>query len=204
VPAIPFLFLAIFWFWVADLRINKRILSAFLIIVFVFFCLNRYGSFYPNETDRFGNDFSIAERSEAYSDLLYIQKESIRFVEKIAQNHPVFYGLPIHYLTKYPLMGYSSGPLKEGFCIYLDNRYRYAELKNFPSCFYMLRISPWLGGNIIKNLFNKALSNPDYSAVQVKLFSKGNYNSEIFKISRNSEACALPDELLLRQGSNDD
>jgi hypothetical protein len=201
--AIPFLFLAIFWYF-RELKINKRLLYALLMLSFTFFCLNKYGSFYPDEVDKFGNDFSIAERSAAYTDLLYVQKESIRFIEKIAQNHPVFYGLPIHYLTKYPLMGYSSSPLKQGICIYLNDLYRDAELKNFPNCFYMLRISPWLGGKIMKDLFRKALSNPDYSAVQVKSFSKGNYNSEILRINQRNEPCALPGELLLNQESDDD
>lgn len=202
--AIPFLFLTICWFCIAELRVNKRILSVLLTLTLVVFCLNRYGSFYPDEVDKFGNDFSIAERSAAYTDLLYVQKESIRFIEKITQKHPVFYGLPIHYLTKYPLMGYSSAPLMQGHCIILDDRYRNAELKNFPSCFYMLRISPWLGGEIMQDLFRKALSNPDYSAVQVKSFSKGNYNSEILRINRRNEPCALPGELSLNQESDDD
>jgi len=50
----------------------------------------------------------------------------------------------------------------------------------------------------------KALSNPDYSAVQVKSFSKGNYNSEILRINRRNEPCTLPDGLLLNQESDDD
>lgn len=104
VPAIPFLFLTNFWFWSEKLRIIKRAHATLLIIIIVFFCFNRQGSFYPNEVDKFGNDFSIAERSVAYTDLLYVQKESILLVEKIAQKYPVFYGLPIHYLTQYPLM----------------------------------------------------------------------------------------------------
>ena len=196
-PAIPFLFLTIFWFWFSELKVSKQILSGLLILILVFFCLNKHGSFYPDEVDKFGNDFSIAERSAAYTDLLYVQKEGIRFIEKIAQNHPVFYGLPIHYLTKYPLMGYSSAPLSRGHCIYLDNRYRDGKLKNFPGCFYMLRISPWLGGEIIKDIFNKARSDPNYKAVHVKSFTKGSYSSEILRINQCNELCALPDELLL-------
>ena len=203
VLAIPFLFLTILWFWFAKLRVNKRILSTLLILILIFFCLNKYGSFYPDEVDKFGNDFSIAERSAAYTDLLYVQKESIRFIEKIAQNHPVFYGLPIHYLTKYPLMGYSSAPLMQGFCIYLDDRYRNAELKNFPSCFYMLRISPFLGYWDMQNILNKALSNPDYSVLRIKLFSKGNYSSEIIRINLRSQPCSLPAELFINQKSYD-
>jgi len=199
VLAIPFLFLTIFWFWFAKLKVNKRTLSGLLILCFVFFCLNKYGSFYPNEVNTWGNNFAIAERSAAYTDLLFVQQESVRFIEKIAQNHPVFYDLPIHYLLKYPLMGYSSGPLKRGHCIVLDKRYIDAKLENFPSCFYMLRISPW-GGRIMQNLFKRALSNPDYSAVRIKSFSKGNYNSEILRINRRSEPCTLPDELLPYHG----
>ena len=168
-----------------------------LILPLVFFCLNKHGSFYPDEVDKFGNDFSIAERSAAYTDLLYVQKESIGFIEKIAQNHPVFYGLPIHYLTKYPLMGYSSAPLLRGHCIYLDYRYRDGELKNFPGCFYMLKISPWLGAEIINDIFYKARSDTNYKAVHVKSFTKGSYNSEILRINQHNEQCALPDELLL-------
>ena len=195
VLAIPFLFLTILWFCFAKVRVNKRTLSVLLILCIVFFCFNKYGSFYPNEVDTWGNDFSIAERSAAYTDLLFVQQESIRFIEKIAQNHPVFYDLPVHYLLKYPLMGYISGPLNRGHCIVLDNRYIDAKLENFPSCFYMLRISPW-GGRIMQNLFKRALSNPDYSAVRIKSISKGNYNSEILRINRRSEPCTLPDNLL--------
>jgi len=179
-PAIPFLFLTICWFCIAELRVNKRILSVLLTLILMFFCFNRYGLFYPDEVEKFGNDFSIAERSAGYADLLFVQQESIRFIEKIAQNHTVFYGLPIHYLTKYPLMGYSSAPLVKGYCIVLDDRYRDAELKNLPSCFYMLRISPFLGYWDMQKILNKAFSNPDYSVVRIKLFSKGNYSSEIF------------------------
>jgi hypothetical protein len=204
VPAIPFLFLTISWFWFEKLKLNKRVLSALLILSSVFFCLNKYGSFYPNEVDKFGNDFSIAERSAAYTDLLSVQQESIRFIGKIARTHPVFYGLPIHYLTKYPLMHYSSAPLTRGQCIILDDRYLNAKLENFPCCFYMLRISPWLGGRIMQDLFGKALLSPDYAAVHVKSFSKGNYNSEILRINRRGQPCALPDELLPIQGSDDD
>lgn len=204
VPAIPFLFLTIFWFWSEKLRVSKQTLSTLLILITVIFCFNRQGSFYPNEVDKFGNDFSIAERSAAYTDLLYVQKESILLVEKIAQKYPVFYGLPIHYLTKYPLMGYSSAPLKQGHCIYLNDRFRDAALKDFPNCFYMLRIHPWLGGEIMQNLFRKALSNPDYSAFRIKSFSKGNYNSEIFRINRTNEPCAFSDEPMLNQDFYDD
>lgn len=200
VLAIPFLFLTIMWFLSIKLKINRKTLSALLIISVVFFYLNRNGAFYPNEVETLGNDFSIAERSAAYTDLLLVQQKSIQYIEKIALQHTVFYGLPIHFLTKYPLMRYSSGPLKQGECIqFMD-----AKLENLPNCFYMLKISPFLGAKKMTDVFNEALSNPNYLAVRNKLFSKGNYYSEIFKINRHNESCSFNNELFHKNESDND
>jgi len=111
-PIVPLLLVA-----VADAAariLGRRAMYGFLGLVLAASVMNHSGRFYPYVP---GNNGSTAERSAEYVDVLTIHRELMAAAEQLPTNTPVFYGLPEHYFSSYPTMGYVSKPFANGHCI---------------------------------------------------------------------------------------
>ncbi len=186
-PVLPlFLFLL-----VDSLRLfaSRRITLVVLGVVGVLFAMNRNGLLYPRLPARFGNDFSIAERSGEYRELLAVQRESVRELAVLAKTRAVFYELPVHFLVRDPRLGYVEAPLANGHCILTEQPYRAARLPDFPACFVLLRLSPWLGARRIDAVLNQALRHPDYTVDTTRAIRHGPFEAQLVQIRRRGSAC---------------
>jgi hypothetical protein len=146
----------------------------------LFFVLNRAGELpvYPSVP---GNEFSLAERSAEYRDLLDVQRQLLDAAALLPADLPVFYGLPEHFLLQYPRMGYAAAPLPEGHCIWLEPRYRRARLADFPERFAILYDFVGYGGLQLQNVIRQARADPGWS-VSATAFEQGRYRTLLFEL----------------------
>jgi hypothetical protein len=146
----------------------------------LFFLLNRSGELvYPPVP---GNEFSLAERSAEYRDLLFVQRELLDAAKALPEDLPVFYGLPEHFLLQYPRLGYAEQPLRNGHCIWLDARRRRPRLADFPERFAILYDFIGYGGVQLQSLVRQARAHPERQ-VRVTPFERGRYRTLLFEIS---------------------
>lgn len=178
VQIVPFMLIALFS--ATEKRFGDRITGIVVVLVMGFFVLNSNGRFYADNTL---NNFAMLERSGAYVGLLELQQEGIRVLENLETDEPVFYAQPEHYKFSYPLMGYSTGPLKTGRAIGLQEPYKSGRLEDFPDNFYMLYEFPWLGGEIIRRVRGQAEADPSRQ-VEVTPIVVGNFRSELLHVTR--------------------
>jgi uncharacterized membrane protein YhaH (DUF805 family) len=139
-------------------RVTDKTIILLLVLVSIWSFANRIGNFYPDNNI---NNFALIERSDAYRSLLELEREGIRALESVPRDIPVFYDQPAHFKLSYPLMGYANGPLSNGHSIRHESPYRDGDLADYPDEFYMLLEYGWLGGEIIKSVWQQADSDPD-------------------------------------------
>lgn len=162
-----------------------------LVILSAFFALNRRGEFLDFYPPVPGNEFSIAERSAEYRDLLAVQRRALDAATKLPAGVPVFYGLPEHFLLNYPKMGYVEAPLPNGHCIWLEEPYRDARLESFPDSFYVLYNFVGTGGLRLQSLLAQAERDPGRTVERTATFEQGRYRTFLFRVqsdARNQSA----------------
>jgi hypothetical protein len=159
---------------------GARAVAALLALLAIFFAVNRSGWLYPAVP---GNEFSLAERSAEYRDLLTVQRELLDAAFALPADMPVFYGLPEHFLLSYPRMGYAPGPLPRGHCIWLEPRWLHAPLEDFPDRFAILYDFVGYGGNAFQALVRQARADPS-RRVHTTVFSSGRYRTLLFEVAR--------------------
>lgn len=165
----------------ASMRIIGRRTTTVLLACFCLISIiNTNGRFYPFAP---GNNGSDAERSGEYVDLLAVHQDAMAAAEALPSQSPIFHGLPEHYFSQYPVMGYVKAPLKNAHCILLEPEYSLADLKTFPDHFYLLYSFGALGGDKLNWLKTQALANPEYS-VSVSYFRRGHYQSQLIEVRR--------------------
>jgi hypothetical protein len=173
-------------------RFGESLLLGSLVLLCLLFAANRNGSLYPEIPDRFGNDFSIVERSGEYTALLKLQRDAIDQIQALDSRVPVFYELPIHFLVSRPGLGYIEEPLANGHSIYTEEPYRHGRLLDFPQCFYMLYLSPWLGGIQIREVENAALRFPSYEVETIAALERGSHAGRVIRVRAKGVACPPP------------
>ncbi len=157
-----------------------RAAAGVVALLCLFFVLNRAGELpvYPSVP---GNEFSLAERSTEYRDLLEVQPQLLNAAALLPADLPVFYGLPEHFLFQYPRMGYAAAPLPEGHCIWLEPRYRRARLADFPEHFAILYDFVGYGGLQLQNVIRQARADPGWR-VSATAFERGRYRTLLFEL----------------------
>ena len=180
-PILPFLILGLAE---AGQRVLKpRGVAAALVGASLLFVLNRKGElYYPSVP---ANEFAIAEATGAYVDLLSAQRKGLQALAAVPSGTPVFYGMPEHYLLSSPAMGYADEPPADGHCIYLEQPYREARLKDFPAEFFMLYNYLWLGGLEMRALVKQARLDPSWS-VEAEVFEEGTFETVLLRIARRN------------------
>ncbi len=164
-----------------------------LAVVCALFAVNRNGFMYPSIPAKFGNDFSITERSGEYRQMLRLQQRSIAELVALDPKVPVFYELPIHFYVDRPALGYVKSKLPNGHCIFFEEPYCRARLHDFPSRFYLLRISPWLGGRKIDFLVRAASVLPNFRVHTVWNGQEGRFTAILYRIDKtNVQGMTLP------------
>jgi hypothetical protein len=119
-------------------RLGGRGALALLLLLGVFFVANRRGDFLGLYPPVPGNEFSLAERSLEYRDLLSAQRALIQAAAALPEDVTLFYGLPEHFLFAWPRMGYVEATPANGRCVWIERREprspppeRFAILYNF-------------------------------------------------------------------------
>lgn len=145
------------------------------------FALNRHGDFagvYPTVA---GNEFSLAERSLEYRDLLWAQRELVAAAARLPPDVPVYYGLHEHFLFRFPRLGYAQAPPPLGRSIWLDPDLRRARLADLPPRFAILYDFVGYGGVQLQALVREARGDPS-RRVRVTPFERGRYRTLLFEV----------------------
>ncbi len=173
----------------ASARMLGRRVTALLLMCFcVTSIINANGRFYPFAP---GNNGSDAERSGEYVGLLAAHRDAMAAAEALPSHAPIFHGLPEHYFSQHPAMGYVKSPLKNAGCILFDPKYSNADLEAFPDHFYLLYSFGALGGDKLNGLKTQALANSEYS-VSMSLFRHGHYQAQLIEVRRTTNPLPQP------------
>jgi len=149
-------------------ELSDRRLVVLLLLAVTWFGINRNGDLYP---DNHINNFALIERSGAYVSLLELQQKGIQALTGVPDDVSVFYDQAAHYKLTYPIMGYAQGPIAEGHSILHERPYLEGRLADFPEEFYMLYEYSWLGGDLIRSVWDQAIADPGRDVVVEKLCS---------------------------------
>jgi hypothetical protein len=182
IPFLPRYFIAIVPVLVAALAAQVAVLSpraAFplLTLIGLVFVLNLSGFFYPFKNHPM---YALAERSLAYHDLLALQKEGVARLEELGRSRPIFYDYYRHYQFRYPEMGYTSGPSRNGVLVFHDTEISH-DIADFPPRFALLFEYPWLGGNQLYEIWQNALA--DGATVTETRLRRGPYTIFLIEVA---------------------
>ncbi len=150
-----------------------------LAVILAFSIANRNGDFYA---DNDHENFALIERSGAYVDLLELQRMGIDALTVAATDQPAFYSHPDHYRLSYPEMGYAAQRLQDGHNLKTDLPYSAGDLADYPDTFVMLHDWNWLGGEVVKLVWNQALADPN-RRVEERTISVGTFESTLVFVS---------------------
>jgi hypothetical protein len=150
-------------------------------LVSIFFAMNGYGRFYPN------NDLNIMpliERSESYADLHATHLAEISAAAKVAAERPVFYELLDHYRMTYPRLGYVEEPVLNGTLV--RGATSWDNLDAYPDRFALL--PEWDGGGprTLFKIWGDAERDPRWT-VNVTEFTQGSFTSRIVVVDRTDD-----------------
>lgn len=185
---VPFLL-----FWVT-LRIhgstNGRLTFPFIGAVLLWGVLNYNGALYPSDIDTEGpgNDFALTERSMAYRSLDRVQRDAVDHLATLPGSYPIFYGPYEHYLTNYPGLGYTHGPLPNGRLMHLDHQWQ--SVVEASPCVYAVYNHPWLGGERIRTLAEEVAPALGMVHDTAASFREGRYVVTIHRFQRSAGDCA--------------
>ncbi len=160
---------------------NVRIATALLASLALFFVANRRGDFlgwYPPVP---GNEFSLAERSLEYRDLLAVQRLMLDAATRLPDGVTLVYGLPEHFLFSWPRMGYADSPRAERICVWLERGRRPADLAAYPPRFAILYNFAGYGGRLLQELQRQARRDPS-RRVRATAFERGRYRTLLIQI----------------------
>jgi hypothetical protein len=163
---------------------SPRVAGVFAAMLALFFVLNRDGQFLDLYPPVPGNEFSLAERSLEYRDLLAVQQQAIAAAQALPPVLPLYYGLPEHYLFQYPRSGYVVAPPAQGRCIWLDPVARHARLAEFPEHFAILVNFVGYGGNQFRALLRQAARDPAWR-IEPRHFEQGRYRTSLIQLRRS-------------------
>ncbi|MCU0597374.1 MAG: hypothetical protein MUC98_18185 [Desulfobacterota bacterium] len=169
VQIIPFLGFVLSFFVIK--KIGQRVFQVFIALALIVFAVNQDGMFYPNEVNRegLGSNFGVTERSGA--------------------EIPVFYEHHNHYAFRYPEMGYTRQPLKNGHNIFVEEPYRSGSLEGYPPCFVMFYFSPFLGGKNMLRVVQQAELLPEWKSEVIQTIENSPYKGYLIKVWKEGTSC---------------
>ncbi|MEX2214886.1 MAG: hypothetical protein WD768_12195 [Phycisphaeraceae bacterium] len=161
----------------AKALLGQKAMMTLLSVCLVFSLLNYNGRLYPRIP---GNNGAIAERSAEYSDLLKAQRDILAAAEQLPPEVPVFYGLPEHYFSNYPAMGYVERSIANGRCFTYERKYAVLDINEFPNHFFLLLTS----GPNLNWVKTQADNDPSRYSVNIWTFPQGNFQTRLIEIRR--------------------
>lgn len=180
VQVVPFIMIGLVS--LASHRISPNVVLVVVLAFIGWSAANRNGDFYPDNNI---NNFPLIERSGAYADLAQLQLTEIRALEELPTDVAVFYDQPTSIRLSYPLLGYADGPLANGRNIAQETTLRSGNLRDFPKDFYLLYEYPWLGGDIIRSVWQQAEDDPTRK-VQIQLLEVAQFQSRLIHITSSN------------------
>jgi hypothetical protein len=158
---------------------GRRLALGGLGLILVFSIANRNGDLYP---DNDLENFALIERSGAYADLLELQREGIGALATAAADVPAFYTHVEHYRFTFPEMAYVDAKPPLGHNLNTDEPFSEGNLSDFPDDFVMLHEWNWLGGEVVKSVWEQALVDPR-RRVEERSISVGAFASTLILVS---------------------
>jgi len=170
---------------------SARSVSLAAVVVIGLFAANGAGALYPADTAKGtpGNNFAVTERSEAYRHLLELQRRALETMQRLPDDVPVVYALPIHYLAQYPNLGYVKHELANGVSVYPDLGFLANPTESYPDCFVMFHSSRFLGGGAMLQAFEHLRSLPQWRAEVAAALQSGPYVAHFLKVHRREAPC---------------
>lgn len=152
----------------------------------LFFVLNRRGELLGLYPPIEGNEFSLAERSLEYRDLLAVQRQLVAAASRLPAGVATFYGLPEHFLMAWPRMGYVGKPRANGHCVWLERGQRPRRLSAYPPRFAILYNFVGYGGRLLQDLQREAKRDPE-RRVRATAFVRGRYRTLLIEVEPSAE-----------------
>lgn len=141
--------------------------------------LNFNGAVYPGQPT---NNFALAERSDAYDQLLALEVAGAAAICELSVEAPVWYSKPEAYRLQYPQMGYADCS-PDGHPVQRDSD---LELEDLPETLFVAFEHPWLGGGALHRLVTEARSSPNWTVEVVRTLAVGNFHQDIYRLTRLS------------------
>lgn len=190
VPLLPFLVTNLSAF--LTLLTTRKIAAVMIFLAIGFFVINRNGILYPKDVDqfgRFGNNFSLTERSGAYRKLALLQRETMNLLQQIPHDVPIYFGIYEDYLNRYPAMGYVKGTMPNALNVMTWDVSRMRQLlADPPECMYFVYDYPWLGGRRIQMLVSKLKAT--HRSETVRVFRSGDYKILLHRMRLPDSRCS--------------
>ncbi len=139
--------------------------------------LNFNGAIYPGEST---NNFALAERSDAYDQLLALEIAATSALCELSVEAPVWYSKPEAYRLQYPQMGYADCEPR-GQAIQREVR---LDLRDLPETLFVAFEYPWLGGGSLHELVSDAEASPDWTVGVAKTVAEGDFHQDIYRLTR--------------------
>ena len=182
-PILPRYYSMLMPLWVlavAVILVRRAALLAPVVLVLIsaFSIANGDGNLYPLNNI---NNFALIERSPAYERLLAAQVEAAQYLAGLPAEFPKFYGLPTHYRSSYPAGGYLDAAIPGG--VWIATTSLGTDLGRYPDSFYLYFEFQWLGGEVIRQVWDQAERSQDYST-DVARFSVEQFEVFVIRVDR--------------------
>lgn len=189
VLVLPFLLLALFHLLARWLSLPWRI--GVLALLLALELANQHGRLYPPFVPRWGNDYSIAERSFESRALAALQRAGTAEIEGLGQHHPVIHAFPDQLLMSHPLMGYAGQypPLAISIVEFVRRSDANAMLDSRCVFFYLLY--PW-GGTAEMNAILQRLQRGGRHEIQLyRTLRNGPFRAQIVLARPSGVECVV-------------
>ena len=172
-----------------SVTVSRRLASAGLVLVIVWFVLNRDGAWYPPMQP---NNGAIAERSGSCRWLAENQRIVVSAAARLPVDSLLLYGLPEHYFLSHPWMGYADRMHPGGRCVTLAGE-RPVSLKvaDLPDRFYVILDASFLGGRDLRAILREAGDDPCRRVRVIAESGQPPFRVQLVEVSRIPETQAL-------------
>lgn len=191
VLALPFLLLVLLI--VASQLLPRPLAMAAVVGLIVLELCNASGALYPDFVRRWGNDFSIAERSFEYRALSALQRDGTRELVRIGDHYPIVHEFPERMLMDDPLLGFADHLPAKAYTV-AEFRDLYArDSHRFSGCLYFYLVyHPWPGTSVMESFIRQAEQTPGFHVRHYRSFRRGLFEAQIVLVQRDGVDCSIP------------
>lgn len=123
------------------------------------------------------NNYALSERDLAYESHLAVQQRAIRDLEVLASELPVYVDHFTYFRFKYPEMGWVDDQPMHMTPVHLSEDEMH-KIESMPDEFALLFEHPWLGGEILRSIWDAAASSGRHT-VEVHPYESGGFENYV-------------------------